>query len=69
LWARKESVIKARGLGSYVAVADIDVLDHEVEGGWLCIDVELGKSPDYRAAVTVHREPGVAVTTFDFDWD
>ncbi len=42
LWARKEAVIKARGLGSYVAVGDIDVLDAEVEGGWLCSDLDLG---------------------------
>jgi len=69
LWARKESVIKARGLGSYIAVADIDVLDSEVEGGWLCVDLDLGDASTYHAAVTVHREPGVAVTTFSFSWD
>jgi phosphopantetheinyl transferase len=69
LWARKEAVIKARGLGSYVAVGDLDVLDAEVDGGWLCIDVDLGEASDYHAAVTVFREPGVVVTTLSFDWD
>jgi phosphopantetheine--protein transferase-like protein len=68
LWARKEAVIKARGLGSYVAVSDIDVLDPEVDGGWLCVDLDLGEASDYHAAVTVFREPDVVVTTLDFDW-
>jgi phosphopantetheinyl transferase len=68
LWARKEAVIKARGLGSYVAVGDLDVLDAEVDGGWLCLDVDLGEASDYHAAVTVFREPGVAVTTRRFSW-
>ena len=42
---------------------DIDVLDAEVEGGWLCSDLDLGDAADYHAAVAVFREPGVAVTT------
>ena len=41
LWARKEAVIKARGEGSYVAVDGIDVLDDEIDGGWLCRDIAL----------------------------
>jgi phosphopantetheinyl transferase len=41
LWARKEAVIKARGEGSYVAAGELDVLDDQVQGGWLCRDVDL----------------------------
>lgn len=74
LWARKEAVIKARGSGSYVAVGELDVLDDEIEGGWLCRDVALGEAPGYHAAAAVRFESGFAgdfPLTLDvrsFDW-
>jgi 4'-phosphopantetheinyl transferase len=69
LWARKEASIKARGEGSYVAVAEIDVLDDRLEDGWLCRDIELGElAPGFHAAVVVRDEPGVSVTTRGFSW-
>lgn len=74
LWARKEAVIKARGQGSYVAVGDIDVLEDRVQGGWLCLDVELEQAPaGFHAAVAVKdmgpREPASPlVRTLDFSW-
>lgn len=68
LWARKEAVIKARGEGSYVAAGEIDVLDDELDGGWLCRDVELPGAPGFHAAVAVRGEPGLTVTTRGFSW-
>jgi 4'-phosphopantetheinyl transferase len=69
LWARKEAVIKARGEGSYVAVADVDVLDDVVAGGWRCLDVALPQAPGYHAAVAVRDEPGVTMTLHEFAWE
>jgi phosphopantetheinyl transferase len=57
LWARKEAVIKARGDGSYVAVGEIDVLEDQLDDGWLCRDVELADAPGFHAAVAVRLEP------------
>lgn len=74
LWARKEAVIKARGEGSYVAVGDLDVLDDEIEGGWLCRDVELRGAPGYHAAAAVRYESGLegdfplALSVRSFAW-
>jgi 4'-phosphopantetheinyl transferase len=59
LWARKEAVIKARGEGSYVAVGELDVLDDEIQGGWLCRDVALTAAPGYHAAAAVRFESGI----------
>lgn len=60
LWARKEAVIKARGEGSYVAAGELDVLDDEIDGGWLCRDVRLSEAPGYHAAAAVRFEAGLA---------
>jgi phosphopantetheinyl transferase len=60
LWARKEAVLKARGEGSYVAAGEIDVLDDQLAGGWLCRDVELADAPGFHAAVAIQIEPGRA---------
>ena len=68
LWARKEAVIKARGEGSYVAVGEIDVLDDQLDGGWLCRDIELPGTPGFHAAVVVRDEPDLTVITRDFPW-
>jgi 4'-phosphopantetheinyl transferase len=74
LWARKEAVIKARGEGSYVAAGDVDVLDDEITGGWLCLDVALTDAPGYHAAAAVRFESGLegdfplALTVRGFDW-
>lgn len=68
LWARKEAVIKARGDGSYVAVGDIDVLEDQLAGGWLCLDVELPDAPGFHAAVVHPDAPGTVVTTRTFTW-
>jgi hypothetical protein len=78
LWARKEAVIKARGEGSYVAVGEIDVLDMEIDGGWLCLDIpgtELADWPGFHAAVAFRDRPdlraappGISLTVRDFAW-
>ena len=74
LWARKEAVIKARGEGSYVAVGDLDVLDDEIVGGWLCRDVVLSDAPGYHAAAAVRFESGLEgdfpleLSVRSFDW-
>jgi phosphopantetheinyl transferase len=78
LWARKEAVIKARGEGSYVAVGEIDVLDSEIDGGWLCHDIpemELADWPGFHAAVVFRdrpdlraQPPGLVLTVRDFEW-
>jgi phosphopantetheinyl transferase len=74
LWARKEAVIKARGEGSYVAVNGIDVLDDEIDGGWLCRDIPLPDAPGYHGAAAVRFESGlvgdfsVPLTVRGFDW-
>lgn len=73
LWARKEAVLKARGEGSYVAVGDIDVLDDHVEGGWLCLDIDLDQAPGFHAAVAMgevsgNRAADAVVTTHHFSW-
>jgi 4'-phosphopantetheinyl transferase len=71
LWVRKEAVVKAHGEGSYVAVGEIDVLEDQVEGGWLCRDVELPGAPGFRAAV-VAGIPGLddvpALVVRSFSW-
>lgn len=81
LWVRKEAVIKARGEGSYMAVGELDVLDDEVAGGWLCRDLELPKTPrppdepgppdahSYHAAVAVRATGGVSVALRSFAWE
>jgi len=78
LWARKEAVIKARGEGSYVAVGEIDVLDFEIDGGWLCHDIpamELAAWPGFHAAIAFRdrpdlraEPPGLVLTVRDFQW-
>jgi phosphopantetheinyl transferase len=74
LWARKEAVIKARGAGSYVAVGELDVLDDEIEGGWLCRDVALTETPGFHAAAAVRYESGLegdfplALSVRSFAW-
>jgi phosphopantetheinyl transferase len=72
LWARKEAVLKARGEGSYVAAGEIDVLDDQLGGGWLCRDVELADAPGFHAAVAVRIEPdgadGLTVAVRTFAW-
>lgn len=68
LWVRKEAVIKARGEGSYVAADEVDVLDDEVAGGWLCRDLELAGAPGYHAAVAVPASRRPSITMLDFAW-
>lgn len=58
LWVRKEAVIKARGEGSYVTAGEIDVLDDEVAGGYICRDLVLPHASDHRAAVAVAMAGG-----------
>ena len=65
LWVRKEAVIKARGEGSYVSVDGVDVLDDQVEGGWLCQDLPIAL-PGYQAAVVTRDVPRVTITVRDF---
>jgi 4'-phosphopantetheinyl transferase len=67
LWTRKEAVIKARGDLSYVSAGEIDVLDDSVEGGWLCLDLEIEHAPTHHAAVAVRDRPGVAVLQRSWD--
>ena len=69
LWARKEAVIKARGEGSYVAVSGIDVLDDQIDGGWLCRDIPLADAPDYGAAVAVLATAPTSLTLWNFAWE
>jgi phosphopantetheinyl transferase len=68
LWARKEAVVKASGEGSYVAVGEIEVLDDQVAGGWLCRDLELDDAPGFHAAVVAPDAPGLTITTRAFSW-
>jgi len=66
LWVRKEAVVKARGEGSYVSVDGLDVWDDQVQGGWLCRDLELPALDGYRAAVVTRDVPGITITTRSF---
>lgn len=60
LWVRKEAVIKARGEGSFLDAGEIDVLDDELDGGWLCRDLpQPGRG--YRAAVAVRNVEGLTL--------
>ena len=74
LWARKEAVIKARGEGSYVSVGEIDVLEDQISGGWLCLDVAVAEPRGYQAAAAVRFEAGLegdfplAMSVRSFDW-
>lgn len=71
LWVRKEAVVKATGEGLVHAINEIDVLDRQVAGGWLCLDLPLVGVTDidgdgYRAAVAMPDRPGVAVALRSF---
>jgi 4'-phosphopantetheinyl transferase len=67
LWVRKEAVVKATGKGLTRPVNEVDVLDREVEGGWLCLDLgyvgtDGVRGDGYRAAVAVPDRPRVDVS-------
>ncbi len=42
-----------------MAVGELDVLDDEIDGGWLCRDIELGDAPGYHAATAIRFESGI----------
>jgi phosphopantetheinyl transferase len=71
LWVRKEAVVKATGEGLVHPVNQIDVLDRQVAGGWLCLDLpHVGtrtvRADGYRAAVALPDRPQVSVALRNF---
>jgi len=71
LWVRKEAVVKATGEGLAHPVSQVDVLDRNVAGGWLCLDLRLVgpqgiSAVGYRAAVALPDRPGVSLALRNF---